>query len=318
MLSIKERREVWDKNRMVPILYDFCFKEMFGNEKYKEPVMLLMSILLDIPYEELEEHVTFLQKEPKEKRVESKKGDKDIVFVLDLSEPYKINLEANTDFSKRSSTIIRNLYWLTNLFGSELKVKEPYEEIKTTIQFNFNTYFVDRIHKDFIEEYRFQNKKGWVLDERIKSIQLNVAEMASLWYTGEYKKYDERTRYIICLGALMMIKDKEDFQKCLQEIPTKEEVKEVMERIVEDMNEDVEFITRYYDKEEEEQRILDLELSLRYKEGLKAGKKEGEIETKLVIIQNMLKDQLEISEIAKMIHISEEEIEKLLKEDSSK
>ncbi len=308
------KKEIGTDNRMVPLISDFCFKEVFGNEKYQEPLILLMSILLDIPCEELEEHVLFLPKEPKDKRIESKKGDKDIVFKLDLSEPYKINLEANKNPNVKDSVLIRNLYWLTNLFGSELKIKENYKNIKATIQFNFNTYFVDTLHKDLVEEYLMRNEKGWILDKRLKSVHLNVAEMGRLWYNGNYQKYDERMRCIICLGALMVIKDKEDFKRCLEEIPSKEEIKEVMERIVDDMNEDVEFITRYYDKEEEEKRLLDYEFYLRYENGKKEGLKEGEKNGQLAIIQNMLNDNLKISEISKITHMSEEKTQKLLDE----
>jgi len=57
VVSTTQKKEVGTDNRMVPLISDFCFKEIFGNEKYQEPLILLMSILLDIPCEELEEHV---------------------------------------------------------------------------------------------------------------------------------------------------------------------------------------------------------------------------------------------------------------------
>ncbi len=99
-----------DENKILPCLYDPIFKELFGNEDHPEIIASLMSILLDIPYEKICNHIHYLQKSMKKARFIDKNGEKDVIFKISIKPPIKILLEANFHDSKDDTIILRNFY----------------------------------------------------------------------------------------------------------------------------------------------------------------------------------------------------------------
>ena len=53
----------------------------------------------------------------------------------------------------KQEIIERNLYFASNFFGMGLEESEDYTNIKTTIQYNFNLKYVDKINKEKVDEY---------------------------------------------------------------------------------------------------------------------------------------------------------------------
>ena len=85
---------------------------MFGNEEYPNITAYLVSILLNIPYQLVKGKIVFKNTKNNLKRVDEKASDKDVVFIVDLEEPYdklKVNLEMNNTKYISSITISRNM-----------------------------------------------------------------------------------------------------------------------------------------------------------------------------------------------------------------
>ena len=55
MIKIAEKIKVLKEGEKIPLCYDECFKIMFENPKRLEPLTLLLSKILDVEYEALEE-----------------------------------------------------------------------------------------------------------------------------------------------------------------------------------------------------------------------------------------------------------------------
>ena len=244
-----------DPNLIVPIAFDIIFKEVFGTKKNIKITEYLVSILLNIPYEEVKGRVDFKEKELSNKKVMSKKGEKDIVFLVSLEEPFKISLEMN-QFNIDTPTIVRNSLYQSDSFVTGIEENDNYVDIPTTIQYNFNPEFVDVVNRPIIDEYYYMNKYNNVLTEKNKIVHINVAKMSDMWYTQEYKSYKEISPILFLISAIMIENEKIKFDELVNDKRINEEIGKLIEGIVYNMNENVGLVSRYYDYEEERKKLL--------------------------------------------------------------
>ena len=243
-------------NLIVPIIYDDIFKRVFGSEENADITAYLVSLLLKIPYEKVKGNIVFKSTKQDNYRVNDKLAKKDIVFIVNIEEPLKLNLEMNRSFSLSKSIIDRNVYYESNLFGSGLRQENEYKDLKMTIQYNFNLDFVDRVEEPVIDEYLFRNERGNILTEKTKIVHINILKMRELWYNGKYKTFTGISPNLFALASLLVENEKKEFQKIVDEVPIKTDIKEKIERIVSDMNFDDELIEKYYDLDEEREKML--------------------------------------------------------------
>ncbi len=80
--------------------------------------------------------------------------------------------------------------------------------------------------------------------------------MRELWYNGKYKTFTGISPDLFALASLLVENEKKEFQKIVDEVPIKTNIKEKIERIVSDMNFDDELIEKYYDLDEEREKML--------------------------------------------------------------
>jgi len=323
MTKVKTRKVVErDPNLMVPIAYDDIFKVVFGSEENADITAYLVSLLLKIPYERVKGRIVFKSTRQNKIRQKEKNSEKDIVFLVDTSEPLKINLEMNRYDTLENAIIDRNVYYLSNLFGSGLKVKNEYKDIKTTIQFNFNLDYVDKLGEELIDEYLYCNKRGHILTEKSKIVHINIYEMYLLWYNGDYKKYKEISPILFGISALILETDKEKFASLVDDIKMDKNIKEELERIVMDLNVDDELVTKYYDLDEERRKANEAIMEAREKrlikevreESLRQGLKQGSIQTKKEMVINMYKKNYQVEDISEISKLTIEEVKKIIEE----
>jgi len=304
-------------NFIVPIAFDDIFKVVFGTEENADITAYLVSLLLKIPYEKVKGKIVFKSVNNTKNRTKEKNSSKDIVFLVDTSIPMKLNLEMNRTDTIEQEIIDRNVYYLFNLFGSGLKVKDEYKDLKTTIQYNFNLDYVDKLGEELIDEYLYRNIRGNVLTEKSKIVHLNIKKMAELWYSNEYKKFKEISPILFGLSALILETDKEKFENLVNDIKMDESIKEQLGRIVMDLNIDDELVTKYYDLEEERKKLNNAvqERIAREKflEGKSKGMQEGIVESKKRIAVKMYKDNYDLEVIAKLTELSIDEVNELIR-----
>ena len=304
------------------ITRDKIFKMIFGNEEYPNITAYLVSILLNIPYQLVKGKIVFKNTKNNLKRVVEKASDKDVVFIVDLEEPYdklKVNLEMNNTKYISSITISRNVYYLSNFHSLGLKENENYNKLLQTIQYNFNRGYVDKTNRSLIDEYYLRNKYGNILTEDIKIVHINVDELSKLWYSENRNKYSKNYQILCGISALMMCTRKKKLEEELEHIPLEEEIKKEIERIVEEMNYDDAIPERIYDPVEEERRIKEGELDrakhLAKKEGWSKGKIEGiaqgSLDKSIEIAKNLLQNNVDMSIILESTGLSKEQIEEL-------
>ena len=259
-ITMKDRKKKLREGEIIPLTFDHAFKLMWGNENHPEVTALLISKLLNIPYKEVEGKIRFTNSKNQNLSVGDKQSDKDVTFVVDTTEPYKISLEMN--FSPNAlihnNIIERNLYYLSNFFGTGLG-QRSYRDLKTTIQFNFNMDFIDKENKKLIDIYKCRNEEGHVLTEILQIVHINIAEMYDIWYNRpeEMAKYDKNMQDIIRLCACMVTKLQAEFDKALNEVDADNLLKCNMKEIMSNMVNDEELCVLFYDREEEQRKIWD-------------------------------------------------------------
>ena len=175
-LNVGKNEAISNNNLIVPIAADEIFKEIFGNPKNIVFTEYLISALLNIPYESVKGKIEFKSKSSDNIKVNKKKIEKDIVFIVDINEGHVLNLEMNLK-DLTNIKILRNTKYISDIFSNLLKPGDKETEVKYVTQFNFNTQYADTKNKILFDEYTFQNKKGNLLTDKIKIIHINIAKM---------------------------------------------------------------------------------------------------------------------------------------------
>lgn len=334
-MQITKEKLLNDKQYFVPISYDEVFERCFANIDNTNNTVYLASVLLDMPYEVIKGHIRFANPKQNDARIIDKNGRKDLTFYLELKNMQKITIELNIRKYGIQVIIDRNLYYASNYFGSGLKKNENYNKIIPLTQFNLNNFDIDKKSNKAIRTFYMQDADG-VLSDKFKIVYFNIERARKIWYNKDVWKYNQKEAKKIYLGALIMANKKRYFYKILDEMDAPDEVKKSIKEIVEDMNDNEEFRAFYFDREEEEARIRrsmiaqlkeDLLKEAQEKEekkmNAKLKKETKKMDAKLKkeklsiqkdIVKNMINNNMDIKEIAKVAGMSEEVVRELLED----
>ena len=289
---------------------------MYANPENMEITTMLISIILNIRYELLENKVKLVPLKIPNKTVGEKETERDVVLRVKEEEQAqdktRIIIEVNIKGYCYEAIINRNIIYLEEVSSSGIRKETNYKEIPTTILVNFNDFFLNDLN-EVIDTYFYMNKYGYILSEKRKILNINIAECYKIWYNNnELKGYDDNKKDLIRIGASMCITKKKEFNKCISELRTPEKVKKLMERTVINMCEDEDFLGIYYDKEKDEKMLqegINLEIKERsHAEGLEEGVKKGIKEA----VKSFYKNGASIEMIRKSTSLTEKEIKSIL------
>ena len=171
----------------VPLCYDEGFKIMFANPKILEPLTYLLSNILEVSYQELEGKIELAPLRIPNETIGEKKMERDVLVTLKEYEVGKIILEVNFKDSFFETVINRNLNYLSEVASKGLKETDTYDEIVPTLLVNFNTFYVDNIHKKKFDYYYFRNDEGHILTSKQKILNINIVDCYNAWYNGTCK-----------------------------------------------------------------------------------------------------------------------------------
>ena len=152
------------EKRFMPLGWDGLFKKIYGNENKPENIQMLLSLLLNIPYEDLEGKIEIQSNDKVLVNYNDKKQSQDVVLKVFINDGDNyINLEANIHgFSQ--SVIDRNVSYITYIFSKQLKNRIPYSEMKPVIQINL-TKHTERTKnpRKSADTYLLTNEEGKIL-----------------------------------------------------------------------------------------------------------------------------------------------------------
>src|SRR5699024_4562658 len=134
-------------------------------------------------------------------------------------------------------------------------------------------------------------------------------------YNGKYKTFTGISPDLFALASLLVENEKKEFQKIVDEVPIKTNIKEKIERIVSDMNFDDELIEKYYDLDEEREKMLRATFEEIYEAKLQKDLQE-KLQEESQKIQK--KFQVETKELQKKFQDEAKELQKNLQKEKEK
>ena len=134
-----------------------------------------------------------------------------------------------------------------------------------------------------------------------KIVEWNMDKVLNYWYAKDEVNI-QKFKYLIMLDL-----NEEDLVKLSNDRKVMKFMNEVKK-----VNEDPEFFS-YMTKEEDEEKCHNTELKEAINTGIDIGKNEGKIEEKMVVAKIMLKKHIPIKDIIEITELTNEEIEKLQK-----
>ena len=319
----REIAEAKKNGEIIPLCFDDCFKSMFGDATHLETSAFLISKILGMDYDKLKGKIVVQPNRVVKAQPDKKDEERDLVLYVEPIDT-KLIVEITYDaialnnlgdyfLNDRDSyvlKILRDLYYLSASHGNSLASGEGYDKLKAIFLIEFNPYFIDRDHKEFYEEYHFRNKYGHILTENFKIININIVECKKLWYYNTYKsdEYDTFHKDLILLGALMSVTNMDDVVRCLGDIDATLKIKELIKGVIINMNNNDDAWGRWYDRNEENERMAQSNLDFAHKQGVKEGIELNKRE--IVIAMNASNEPFE--KISKYTNLSFDEIETII------
>ncbi len=300
--------EIINTQSIVPISFDMVFKKMWGDPNNEQRLEVFLSIMLTIPYQTIKGRTQIIDSEKRIENKSLKRQRYDIITKIKLNAFGKVNLEMNLGFDR--TDIDRNISFLTHIFNSGIKHGMKYTSIPPVIQINFNDYDVDEDSKEVIDKYYLQNKNEHILTEKLQIWNINIAKCYELWYNKNIENLSEEEQQIVKICALMYIKDKETFERCLEEIKMDEEIKRDIMEAEEDFSSDEE-ILGWYGTEEEYEALQEAKMYNREQEAIARGIEQGISKRNIEIVTKMLKENIDVNFISRITGLSVEQINNL-------
>ena len=296
---IKSTKDKKTKHSILSPKLDVVFQILFVFFGSEEITKDLLSAILDeqINTIDLNQNIVLRRKNPKDKM-----GIVDVLAKINDNEYCNIEMQVSDD----KDIIKRILYYWSKQYSKELQKGHPYIDLKRTINVLIANFKID-----ILKNLEFHTQWKIIEENHPKTILTNKFEIHILELEKvkeEYKKNKENKK----AQWLLFLDD-----------PETEEVKEIMEK-----NEDVKeavIEVRKLSQDEQLQREAELRekaimdekaiyqagLDNGKEEGEKLGRKKGRVETMKEVAKKLLKQNMNIENVAEITGLTIEEIEKL-------
>ena len=192
IIKMKKPEEITEDYK-IPILSDCFFKTMFLNEGRKKYSCLLLSYLLNIPYDKLLENLEFGKNEL-DKRKNISKGEKaDFIAHIDDA---TIDIEINCN--NRIEILERNIEYMDRLYSKTIKIGDKKYHYTQSILININNFAYKGKEKVKYICYLTDDDNDAITDKKI-IIQIYIPNLIRKWYTSGIESLTEEEKYLLLL-----------------------------------------------------------------------------------------------------------------------
>ena len=279
--------------------------EKYQNGKYDQIFLALVTISSEILESILEcileidcKGSTIINSKLYKYKVQSKSNFLDL--VVKINEKLYVNIEINTNASKNTKE--RNYLFGCNLYSNVVKKginPLDYPKVKQ-INLNFN----DK-EKYIIKKYKvIDENSNEILTEKMEIININMDKLKEKYYNNKEGLTNK-------LPLIILTMTKEELEEKKEENEMIKQVWEILENmndegIVPDLGTTESENEWYYD--DLKKQIRDDGIKEGLEKGLEKGIKKGKIKQQQLMINNMLKENMDISLISKISGLSIEQI----------
>ena len=278
--------EPYKSGYKIPIVSDTMFHTMLNNQSRKKYVSYLISLILDKPYLDIFNSITFVKEKLDNDSFYSSKKCVDLVVEIDGE---VINIEMNNNNASRE-VLERNLSYSFDLYKSKMKSGYGYNYQKT-IQININNFSFEG-NDNVIEKFMFtSNDRKYFLTEKIVIFNIYIPKIK--------EKYYNKDEVNLLETLLLVFNENSDG---VRELALGDEIMEDYIKEAHDASYDDEIIG-LYDKE--------LHDKMMYQTGIRNAKEEGINQRNIEISKNLLKSNVPVELISDCTGLTIEEIENI-------
>ena len=282
-----------DKEYMVSMA-DCVFKSIIQDLKFRRLLSLIIEEVTNYSHKFVYDNLKFINTElPVSNAFERKK----VTDILAEINGNTLNIEANRSLKK--SQIIKNNLYHHKIAIEQYNSGEKLDDCEV-LQINFNT--IKRFGDQLFTNFSMKSDDGLYTDEEnFKRVHINMANPLKKYYNFGKESLSKVEKALVIFQLI----DKEEIKR----LAKGDEDLENMVKIIDDLNQNPKIIG-LYDKEEMDELMRNTDIDEAIKEGHKEGLEQGINK----IAKNMFKAKMDVSEIAQLTGLSENDIIKIKSE----
>ena len=282
-----------DKEYMISMA-DCVFKSIIQDLKFRRLLSLIIEEVTNYSHKFVYDNLKFINTElPVSNAFERKK----VTDILAEINGNTLNIEANRSLKK--SQIIKNNLYHHKIAIEQYNSGEKLDDCEV-LQINFNT--IKRFGDQLFTNFSMKSDDGLYTDEEnFKRVHINMANPLKMYYNFGKESLSKVEKALVIFQLI----DKEEIKR----LAKGDEDLENMVKIIDDLNQNPKIIG-LYDKEEMDELMRNTDIDEAIKEGHKEGLEQGINK----IAKNMFKAKMDVSEIAQLTGLSENDIIKIKSE----
>lgn len=200
---------------LMDLKIDYAFKQLFGIEKNKHITIIFLNALLQRNEENRITDLTFENTEFAGDSSNDKKSRLDILARINNQDYVNIEIQ----FTDQYDMVKRSLYYWSNLYRKQMKVGDPYCELKPVITvniLNFNLFGkTTKFHTSF---HLFEDNEAFQLTDVLEMHFIEIPKLINSWKQGKLNpQNDILARWLLLLGIVDR-KNKRVYQDLFQEL----------------------------------------------------------------------------------------------------
>ncbi|MCG5102258.1 Rpn family recombination-promoting nuclease/putative transposase [Oceanobacillus alkalisoli] len=210
-------------DRLMDLKVDFAFKQLFGNEKNKEIMIVFLNAILQKTGRNPIKDITFLNIEAGGEFVDDKQSRLDLLVTTEDKEQIHVEIQ----FTNKYDMVKRSIYYWAGVYRSPLRKSMSYKELQTVISINILNFNLFNDTEKFHTTYHlFEDEEKFKLTDVMEFHFIEMPKLIKAWKEGKLDPWnDVLARWLLMLGMIDRRNEQiyEDIFHELEEIAMKDE-----------------------------------------------------------------------------------------------
>jgi len=259
------------KSKLFEPKVDFCFKQLFGNQKETRFLISFLNAALKLKDDQAIKSVMILNPNNDKESVEDKYSIMDVKALTNNEMMINVEIQLRNEYNIRKRTV----YYLSRMIAGRLKTAEDYQEVNKTVAINILDFDLLAETNRFHNVFRFKEINTGI--ELTEMAEIHTMELPELrrYITDHREKVEREIGKNVLLDWLLFIDNPEsELSKMItKQVPEIEEAMEMLQKLSQD-----DILREQYEAREKARRdriSAERERERRIKEAEKKGIEKG-------------------------------------------
>lgn len=284
--------ETYDGSFLMSPKNDYCFKQIFGDEKNKDLLISFLSAVMRIKPErfaDLELANTELMRE----FVEDRKGILDV--KVKLKDGIEIDIEIQLSYTKYMAE--RTLYYWSKMYTGNIATGDGYSSLKKCVTINILDFVSIPVDKVYSKFHITEDETGYRLTDVLEIYYLELPKLNDEKLQDTIDENDPIIQWMMFLEA----ENREVLDMLAEKSPEIKKATSILEVMSKSKKERMLYESR-------EAQLHDIATNL--EEAREEGREEGKIEA----IKALIRGGMKVDDIIKYMGLSRKEVEEIKKQ----